>query len=213
MPVKEFAMSLDRRNHAGCHIPATEQPPSFRLQARPRTGREFAQQLPIETGVQPQPLGDGQDDLSMRDWKTDFFGNMAGGQQGPLLMAGGARTTLLAREGDKHLVLTVLAANSGKAFLQIATLEKGSHRLFDDGTPVTVLGLKAFVVNLLEGFKVLVDQTPQIRRLRIAWTVEGHRFETRLGHQKHANDSRRESQSGQPIPGSLTMAPENGTRE
>ncbi len=66
-------------------------------------------------------------------------------------------------------MLTVLAANSGKAFLQIATLEKGSHRVLDDGTPVTVLGLKAFVVNLLEGVKVLVDQAPQIRRLRIAW--------------------------------------------
>ncbi len=84
-------MSLDRRNHAGCHIPAVEQAPSFRLQARPRTGREFTQQPPIETGVQPQTLRDGQDDLSMRDRKTDFFGNMDGGQQGPLLVAGGAR--------------------------------------------------------------------------------------------------------------------------
>ena len=75
-----------------------------------------------------------------------------------------------------------------------------------------VLGLKAFVVNLLEGVKVLVDQTPQIRRLRIAWTVEGHRFEAGLGHQKHAN-SQRESRSGQPIPGNVTLPPENGTRE
>ena len=68
----------------------------------PRTGREFAKQLPIETGVQPQTLGDGQDDLSMRDRKTDFFGNMDGAQQGPLLVAGGACTPLLAREGDNR---------------------------------------------------------------------------------------------------------------
>lgn len=80
-------------------------------------------------------------------------------------------------------------------------------------TATTVSGLKAFVVNLLEGVKVLVDQTPQIRRLRIAWTVEGHRFEAGLGQQKHATNSRRESRSGQPIPGSLTPPPENGTRE
>ena len=86
-------------------------------------------------------------------------------------------------------MLTVLAANSGKAFLQITTLENASHR-------------------------VLVDQAPQTRRWRIAWTVEGHRFETGLGHDKHATtDARRESQSGQPIPGSLTPPTENGTRE
>ena len=79
---------------------------------------------------------------------------------------------LFAGEGDKHLVLAVGAANSGKALLQIATLEKGCHRTLNDGTPETVLGLKTLVVDLLEGLKVLVDQTPQIGRLRIAWTVE-----------------------------------------
>jgi hypothetical protein len=33
-----------------------------------------------------------------------------------------------------------------KALLQIATLEKGCHRTFNDGTPETVLGLKTLVV-------------------------------------------------------------------
>jgi hypothetical protein len=31
--------------------------------------------------------------------------------------------------------------------------------------------LKAIVVGLLEGVKVLIDQAPQIRRMRIAWPV------------------------------------------
>ena len=101
-------------------------------------------------------------------------------------MAGRARATLLAGEGDKDLVFTVPAANSGKAFLQIATLEKGCHRLLDEGPPVAVLSLKAIVVGLLEGVKVLIDQAPQIRRLRIAWPVEWQRFETRLSHEQHA---------------------------
>ena len=77
----------------------------FRFVALPRTGSEFAKQLPIETGMQPQALWDGQDDLSMRDRKTDFFGNMDGAQQGLFLVAGGACTPLLAREADKHFVL------------------------------------------------------------------------------------------------------------
>jgi hypothetical protein len=122
----------------------------------------------------------------MRDGRTDLFGNVDGGQQRPFLVAGWARTALLAGEGDEHLVLAVRAANSGEAFLQIATLEKGCHRLLDDGPPVAVLSLKAIVVGLLEGVKVLIDQAPQIRRLRIAWPVEWQRFETRLSHEQHA---------------------------
>jgi len=44
-----------------------------------RRNRELAQQLRIEAGVQSRTLGDGQNDLPMRDGKTDFFGNVNGG--------------------------------------------------------------------------------------------------------------------------------------
>ena len=165
---------------------ATEQANHLGLEARPRTSRELAQQLAVEPGVQSQTPGDGQDDLPMGDGKTDFFGNVHRGQQGPLLVAGWARTTLLAGEGDKHLVLAVGAANSGKAFLQIAAPEKGCHGLLDDGPPETVPGLKAFIVDLLKRVKVLVEQMPQIRRVWIAWTIEGRQFETRQSHEQHA---------------------------
>ncbi len=106
MPVKKFAMSLNRRHHAGCHILAPEQANRFGLEARPGTSREFAQQLaaghPVirVAGVQPKTLGDGQDDLPMRDGKTDFFGNVDRGQQRPLLVAGwaGSRFSVLILE-------------------------------------------------------------------------------------------------------------------
>ena len=48
---------------------------------------------------------------------------------------------LLAGEGNEHFMFTVRATNSGKAFMQIATLEIGCHRLLDDRSPVAVLGL------------------------------------------------------------------------
>jgi hypothetical protein len=104
----------------------------------------------------------------------------------PFLVAGWAGASLLVGEGNEHFMVTVRAKNSSKAFLQIATLEKGCHRLLDEGPPVAVLSLKAIVVGLLEGVKVLIDQAPQIRRLRIAWPVEWQRFETRLSHEQHA---------------------------
>ncbi len=105
-------------------------------------------------------------------------------------------------------MVTVGAANSSKAFLQIATLEKGCHRLLDDRPPISILGLKAFIVDLLEGVKVFVDQTPQIRRLRITWLIEGRQFGTGQSHEQHATGPTggRASQSGQPILGSLPDA-------
>ena len=172
-------MRLNRSDHAGHDILAPEQANRFRLEARPGTGSELAEQLAVEAGVQSQTLGNGQNDLPMRDRKTDLFGNVNRGQQGPFLVTRWARTPLLAGEGDKHLVLAVGATNPSKSCLQIATLEKGGYRTLDDGPPVAVLGSKAIVVDLLKGVKVLIQQPPQIRRLRIAWTVEQQRIDAR----------------------------------
>ena len=76
MPVQELAMRLNRRDHAGYHILAPQQPPDFRLETRPRTTRKFTQQPAIEPRVNSQPLGDGQDDLPMSDRRADLFSNM-----------------------------------------------------------------------------------------------------------------------------------------
>ena len=83
------------------------------------------QQLAIEAGMHAKALGNGEDDLPMRDGKTDLFADVQGSQKSPFLMAGGTRTALLAGEGDKHLMLAVGTANAGEAFLQIAALEIG----------------------------------------------------------------------------------------
>ena len=108
----------------------------------------------------------------MGNRRADFPGNVQRGQQRPLLVAGGTRAALLAGEGDEHLMLTVGAANAGVAFLQIAALEKGGHRLLDRRSPETVLGLITLVVDLLEGLKMLIQQLPQVGCVRIAWLVE-----------------------------------------
>ena len=89
--MQKFAMSLNHRNHAGHHVLAPQQPPSFRLETRPSTGREFPQQLAIEASVNAQTLRDGQDDLSMGDRRADVFGNVQRGQQRAFLVARGTR--------------------------------------------------------------------------------------------------------------------------
>ena len=134
--------------------------------------REFTQQLAIEARVNSQTLGDGQHDLSVGDGRADLVGYVQRGQQRAILVARGTSAALLAGEGDEHLMLSVGSANSSNPFLQIAALEKGRHRLFDDRPPVAILGLIALVVDLLKGVKMLIEQAPQVGGLRIAWVVE-----------------------------------------
>ena len=185
MPVQELAVRLNRRDHAGYDIVAPQQPSGFRLQTRPRTRRKFPQQPAIEACVNSQTFGDGQHDLPVSDRQADIFGNMQRGQQRPLLVAGRASATLLTGEGDEHLVLAIGAANSGKACLQIAALEKGCHRLLDDWPPVTVLLLKTLVVDLLEGVKMFIEQAPQVGGLGIAWAVERPGLDTSGDHSRN----------------------------
>ena len=73
-------------------------------------------------------------------------------------------------------MVAVGAANTSKSFFEIAALEKGSHRAVDDGSPEAVLVLIALVVDLPEGLKMLIHQTPQIGGTRIAWAVQWQRF-------------------------------------
>jgi hypothetical protein len=54
--------------------------------------------------------------------------------------------------------------------------------------PDAVLGLKTFVVDLLEGLKILVHQVPQIRGLRIARAVQGGRLDTRRRHDSNGRN-------------------------
>ena len=89
---------------------------------------------------------------------------------------------MLAREGDEHLVLAVGTAHAGKPLLQITALEKGGHGLLDDRPPETLLGLIAFVVDLLKEVPVFSEQTPQVGGLGIAWAVERSGLDTGGGH-------------------------------
>ena len=93
--MQQVFVSLDGRDHAGDNAgtiaerwSATEQANHLGLEARPRTSREFPQEPPVEACVESQAFGNGQHDLSVRDGRTDLFGNVDRGQQGPLLVAG-----------------------------------------------------------------------------------------------------------------------------
>jgi hypothetical protein len=182
MPMQEFSVSLDGGDHAGHDIVPTQQASDFRLDAGPRAVSEFAQQLPIEACVDSQTLGNRQDDLPVGDRSADFLGHVQRGQQRPLLVTGGTRTALLAGVGHEHLVAAVGTADASKALFQITAFKKGSYRALDDGPPESVLGLKALVIHLPEEVKMLIDQSPQVGGLGIAWAVEWQRLAAGKSH-------------------------------
>jgi len=63
---------------------------NFRLDAIPSTGGKFAKQFSIETRMDSQAFGDGENYLSVRHWQTNIFGDVNAGYQRPLLVTRGA---------------------------------------------------------------------------------------------------------------------------
>ena len=72
--------------------------------------------------------------------------------------------------------MAVGTADASKTFREITTRNKSGHAAVDDGSPETVLGLKALVIPLPEGVKMLIDQSPQVGGLGIAWAVQWQRL-------------------------------------
>ena len=78
--------SLDCRNHAGYYILSFEHVPDFALDASPSARGKFAKQLPVEASMDSQAFGDGENDLSVRNRKTNIFGDVDTSQQRTFLV-------------------------------------------------------------------------------------------------------------------------------
>ena len=101
IPMEQLTKCLDGRNHAGYDILSIQHAPDFGLDARPGAGGKFAQQLSVETCMHSQTFGNGKNHLSVRNGQTNIFGDVDGGQQSPLLVAGGTGAPLLAGIGNE----------------------------------------------------------------------------------------------------------------
>jgi hypothetical protein len=65
-------------------------------------------------------------------------------------MAAWTQATLLAGEGDEHLVAAVGTADAGEAKVQVAAAEEPAGHLADDRTPRAVVFCITLVVGALE---------------------------------------------------------------
>ena len=88
---------------------------------------------------------------------ADRLGNRVGCQQSPLLMATGAEAPLPATKGNEHFMVAVVAADPGKAKVEIAAGEEFSDHLADDRPPRAVAISIALLVGSLELGKMALD--------------------------------------------------------
>ena len=81
--------------------------------------REVAEERAIEAEEEAEALGDGEDELSMRDRGADVLGDVLGHEQGALLVAAWAQAPAPAGEGDEELVAARSAAHPREAVTQV----------------------------------------------------------------------------------------------
>ncbi len=137
----------------------------------PSGAGQLAEQTAVVAAVDPQPLGNREDELPMGNRGTDGVGDRLGGQQGALLMAAWTEATLLAGEGDEHLVAAVGATDAGEAEVQIAAAKESAGHVADDRTPRAVALGVVLVVGPLELGQVTFDGLIQRRLSRPARPV------------------------------------------
>ena len=123
--------------------------------------------------IDPQAFGDGGDELPVGDGSADRLGDRFSRQQGALLMAAWTKATLLAGEGDEHLVAAVRAPNAGKAEVQVAAAEEFTYHVADDQSPRAVAFRVTLVIGTLEFRIVTLDGLVERRLPRPARAVDG----------------------------------------
>ncbi len=81
--------------------------------------------------------------------------------------------TALAGKSQQVFVAAVLAFDAGKAVSQIAAVKVTIDNLFDIRPPKTVISGKPVIIDLHQGFKIILYTVVIIRVLRVAGPVFG----------------------------------------
>ena len=87
------------------------------------------------------------------------------------LVAGGAEVAAFAREGQKILVIAVLAFDASEPIVEHAAIKIAVYHLFYMRAEEAVLGGEALVIDLLKSLKVILDALVIQGILRFAGAV------------------------------------------
>jgi len=128
-----------RKRAPGHNLEATAQGPE-------RAAAEIAEETAIELEEDPQPLGDGEDDLAMRHIQDKRFPHPFPPFLNPLGMARWAESPGAAREHNEPLLGAVRTPDAGEPAAGIAAVKIFFDYLLDDRPEKTILPLETTLI-------------------------------------------------------------------
>ena len=119
-----------------------------------------------------EDLGDRKDPMPVRNGSEHMPAEPLAELHGAFLSAAGAEHSLLTTEREEPFCAAGVAANAGKTWAQVATLQVMDHDLLQIGSPEAVAFRESFRVNLFEGFIMILDALVEGGQMRLSGTVD-----------------------------------------
>ena len=138
----------------------------------PGAARQLSWEQPVVAEEHSQPLGDGEDDLSVGDVLEHISLGPVRPQELALLLAAWTQTPKLAREIDEELMPAVRASHSGNAVVEHAAIEIAVDRWLDAAAQVAMLPLKLLLVDEQEAFELLRESSIENRAFGMARSID-----------------------------------------
>ena len=161
MEIEVFAEGVEGHDDAGDALGAGQGGAEVFLEAFMGEGAEALEEVAVALEIGAEHFGDGQDVVAVGHGGEDLVEDEAGGGLDVFLVAGGTEPAAFAGEGEQILVLAVVAANAGKAALEVAALEEFVDDLGDDGAEGAEAGLVILGIGLLECVIMMVGTLPE----------------------------------------------------
>ena len=187
MPVGQRAVGLETGDDPDPEVGLPRGGADARGDDAGRQPREIAEEGPAVEAVGPEPLGDREDHLAVRDGGEERLVQPEGPAGQPLGVAAGAEVAALAGEGEQVLVGAGVAADAGEAVLQDAAGEKPVDHRGDDGAPRAVGMGEPLVVDQAQVPEAALEQAIERGGARPARPVDGRGPGQGLGARRRAN--------------------------
>ena len=136
---EEVSESLYGNDGAGNGFLLGRRFPEKYLQRFPGAPAQIGKELSVIEKISAQNLRDAEDEMPVGNLLEDIHTEPFPELHHALLMAGWAKMTALAGEGQQILMAAVMTFDTGKAVVRIAAVEIPMDHLFDIGPPETVL--------------------------------------------------------------------------
>jgi hypothetical protein len=170
---KEIAEGLNSDDCAGDGIIFRNRILDKTLQRLPGATAKGGKEFSIVKKIPPENLRNAENKMPMCNLFEDFHAQPLSEFHHTFLMAGWAKMAAFAGECQQVFMAAVFAFHTGKAAVQIATIQIAVNHLLKIRPPETVLPRETVVVFLHKSFKIVLNTAVVIRILRAAWLVNG----------------------------------------